>query len=379
MSHTNTWCVNAFRSLHGSNLGETRVCCMYRRQEDNSKYKFGHATIQQIFEQPEIQQLRKDFNMGIRSPGCIRCWEEEDAGRESKRIRDNKLDRPGGLSYMELNLGNVCNLKCRTCGPHASSQWIKEAYDTKYSTVEWATYSKEVKKFSNSYDDDSPFWKDLELHLPTIKQFDFYGGEPFLSKKMWDILQTAVDLGYAKDMEIHYATNGTLWPKETEVWEHFKRVSVSFSIDGIDKQFEYMRYPAVWTEVVDNMNKAVDASWCVTLSNLNIYYLDTIIEEHSKYNMGLYLNLVHAPEHFNISNMPDDIKKEVLDKLNSIPKSYTHVWTQLPGVIGFIENGIPNDYHWSKFLEEIRTHDNYRQQNYAETFPEFASLIGYIK
>ncbi len=31
-----------------------------------------------------------------------------------------------GLVNLELNLGNNCNIKCRTCHPSISSQWMKE-------------------------------------------------------------------------------------------------------------------------------------------------------------------------------------------------------------------------------------------------------------
>jgi hypothetical protein len=75
--------------------------------------------------------------------------------------------------------------------------------------------------------------------------------------------------------------------------------------------------------------------------------------------------------------MPEDIKQIVVDRLNTIPKSYTHIWRQLPGIIGFIENGNPDPVLWNKFLTEIKVHDDYRKQDYTEVFPEFAKIIGY--
>jgi hypothetical protein len=146
-----------------------------------------------------------------------------------------------------------------------------------------------------------------------------------------------------------------------------------------------MRYLADWNEVKQNMAKSrttegnLTIGWFVTLSNLNVYYLPEIIEEFYKEysDFGCFLNLVHAPKYFNISIMPDDIKKIVIDRLNTIPKAHTHMWRQLPGIIGFIENGTPDPAMWSKFLQEIKLHDNYRKQNYADVFPEFAEIIGY--
>jgi sulfatase maturation enzyme AslB (radical SAM superfamily) len=62
---------------------------------------------------------------------------------------------------------------------------MKEDYDLNHTArVTYKDYAIEMKKYHQTYDEDSPFWDDLANNLSTIKQFDFYGGEPFLSKKM---------------------------------------------------------------------------------------------------------------------------------------------------------------------------------------------------
>lgn len=386
---SNTWCVNAFHSLQANNSGGTRACCMYDPQQ--AKLKLGEDPLVEHFNSVDLIQLRKDATEGVRNPGCHRCWEEEDGGRDSKRIRDNlkyteRKEQWTGLAYLELNLGNQCNLRCKTCGPHASSQWAKEAYDTVYvHRIDYKSYNERIKRYYNSYDDDSLFWVDFENALPTIRQLDFYGGEPFMAKKMWRILCSAVEKDYAKDIDLHFATNGSFWQSSVDVFQHFKSVSVAFSIDGIGKQFEFMRYLGNWETAKENITKArltpnIKVSWCVTLSTLNIYDLPNILNEYQDNysDLGLYLNLVHNPEYFNINIMPDDIKTKVLDKLNAVPKDY-RAWKQLPGIIGFIENGTYNPDHWAGFLSNVRTQDRYRNQNYADFYPEFAKLIGYVK
>jgi sulfatase maturation enzyme AslB (radical SAM superfamily) len=397
-TNSKTWCVNAFYGLQASNAGETRACCMYRRQEEVPELKLGIDRLEKHFNYKELIQLRTDAASGIRNPGCQRCWEEEDGGISSKRVRDNKkylrrlwqgLDEYEGLSFLELNLGNTCNLRCRTCGPHASSQWAKESYDVYYkNTLSQKNFTKFIQQFNNSFDDESPFWQDLEDNLSTIRQLDFYGGEPFMAKKMWRVLKVAIEKGYAKDIELHYATNGSFWPDEVEYFQFFKSVSISFSIDGTGEQFEFLRYLAEWDIVKENMEKArayrtlhpsVRLGWCVTLSNMNIFNLPELFDKYYEAysDFGCYLNLVHGPRPFNISIMPDHVKNLVLDKLNAVPKEYDHIWTQLPGIIGFIENGTYEAEHWNKFLDKLCVHDQYRTQDYAKIFPEFAKIIGY--
>lgn len=396
-NNKHSWCVNAEHAMSANNDGSTKICCMIANDEHMS---LSDNTIQENFQQIEFVKIREELQAGIRDPKCRLCWEEEDAGRKSKRLRDNEkyignIAKGGapftGLAKFELNLGNTCNLKCRTCAPHSSSTWMQEYYDTHQYKMPstFKIYAQEMKKYHQTFDDESNFWVDLENNLHTIKQFDFYGGEPFMSKKMWRTLQMAVDKGYSKDIEVHYATNATHWPTENiEMLKHFKHLNLNFSIDGIGDKFEYIRYPAVWEEAKTNMLKAkefatthhdIHVSWCHTISNMNIFYLPELLDTfYKEFNhFGIYLNLVHGPKYFNISYMPDDVKEKLIAKLEAINKDYI-VWQNfLPGVINFIKVGKYDAYHWNKFKEKIKIHDEYRGQDFAKTFPEWAEIIGF--
>lgn len=394
----NSWCVNAFHAMSGNNNGTTKICCMIKNQEIMA---LGKSTISENFNKPKFIEIRNALENGQRHKDCSLCWEEEDAGRKSKRLRDNEkylghLKSGGepfqGLAKFELNLGNTCNLKCRTCAPYSSSQWVKEQFDI-YEKDKWQgnfkAFAGEMKKYHMTYDEDSAFWPDLEENLHTIKQFDFYGGEPFMSKKMWRILEICVEKDYAKDIELHYATNATHWPEDQiRLFRNFKHVNLNFSIDGVGDQFTYMRYPADWNEAVENMNKSkvlqsqhhdIHISWCITISLLNIYSVPEILEEHRNNfsSFGSYLNLVHWPMHFNLNIMPDDVKIKVVERLESIPKHHENMWFHhIPGVINFIKNGTHNPALWEEFKNKIKTHDEYRNQNFTATFPEYAKILG---
>lgn len=398
----NTWCVNADHAMSANNDGSTKMCCMIKDSYDmmtfySKNLSIGKNTIESNFNNSAAERIRNNLKNGIRDSACQLCWQEEDGGRKSKRVRDNDhylhevkwstREPYRGLAKLELNLGNNCNIKCRTCHPTISSTWMKESYDLDHKDqMTYKEYSNQMKKYHQTFDDESPFWDDLASNLETIKQFDFYGGEPFLSKKMWEILKICVEKGYSKDIELHYNTNGTTWPKETEVWKHFKCINLSFSIDGIGEQFEYMRFPAKWNEVTSNMEKAreykvangnMNISWCVTLSTINIYYLPETIEEYMKsfQDFGIYLNLVHGPLHFNISKLPNEVKHIVIDKIETVPKEYESVRHQLPGITGFIKNGHYDSKTWDEFLFVIKKHDVYRGQEFEKTFKEYSEII----
>jgi MoaA/NifB/PqqE/SkfB family radical SAM enzyme len=394
----NTWCVNAFHGMSANNDGTTKLCCMYRPTDFNQV--LGVDSIDEHFNKREFIKVREELNNGIRHKNCQLCWDEEDSGRTSKRLRDNKKyqtyilkNEPyNGLSYLELNLGNNCNLSCRTCGPQISSGWMKEDFKTNYntskfklSTITYKEYSEKFKKFYKSYSEDSIFWEDLTTHLPNIKQFDFYGGEPFMSKKMWEILRIADQMGVSKNIELHYNTNGTHLPLELlSVWKNFKKVYLSFSIDGIGDTFEYMRYPAKWDHVLNNMNEFVKIgdqygnihmSWCITISVANVYSVPETVEFYQKNfadKMGMYLNLVHGPVHHNISILPDSVKNIVKDRLESIPKEYTIAWQHIPGIVSFMNLKNYNQEKLKEFFETTTKSDVHRSQDFYTTFKEYA-------
>ena len=49
----------------------------------------------------------------------------------------------------------------------------------------------------------------------------------------------------------------------------------------------------------------------------------------------------------------------------------------IPGIINYIKNGISNPKIWKQFKDTTKTHDDYRKQNFADIYPEYAKVIGY--
>ena len=290
------------------------------------------------------------------------------------------LDRNISVQILALNMGTTCNIKCRTCGPDNSSFWNKEflALHDGYGTV--ASGKKEFteyfRQFNKSFEDDSSIWKDMEDHLSEIRYIDMYGGEPMLMKKQWKLLQTAIKLDYAKDISLHYNTNGTLWDEKTfNILDKFKNISMDFSLDGIYNRFEFMRHPAKWEPVIKNFrtlkdisktNKKFDISIAHTVSSLNIWYIPEFLEYFKKEN--LYLNLVHGPPHFNIQNIPEDIKL-VIER---------HLGQQDPRVVeitNFMKGKESNPLEWMKFFPNVKQSDEYRKEDFREFFPEFYKVL----
>jgi MoaA/NifB/PqqE/SkfB family radical SAM enzyme len=134
------FCVLPWVSLEASPIGTVRPCCLADDELcDNSGTKFNLATanFKDIQNSDQMKTLRSEFLSGQQPATCRKCWNEEDAGRTSKRMHTlNRLRHMGigdvwtvdakPLMFLDLKLGNICNLKCRICGSWSSSQFAIE-------------------------------------------------------------------------------------------------------------------------------------------------------------------------------------------------------------------------------------------------------------
>jgi hypothetical protein len=217
-----------------------------------------------------------------------------------------------------------------------------------------------------------------------VRYFEFTGGEPFMIPEHFELLQYAVDKGFAPNIDIHYNTNGTQYPEEhLHLWKHFKHVEIAFSIDNVGARFEYERYGAKWDEVESNIkkfkvykdqNKNIDIQICMTVNTLNVYYLEDLCNWVNMNGFDSHFNMLHGPDPFNIGMMPRSVKAIVIDKLDNGNFNTRHRM-EVNKIIQFIKNGISDTNH--KFLFEIKKIDQYRKQYLLDTHYEIAKAMGY--
>jgi sulfatase maturation enzyme AslB (radical SAM superfamily) len=229
------------------------------------------------------------------------------------------------------------------------------------------------------------FWTDLETLLPEVRYFEFTGGEPFLIKEHFNLLQLAVDLDYAKNISIHYNTNGTTWDAElVDIWRHFKNVEIAFSIDNIGKRFEIERSGASWEGLWANVEQAkklrsesrnITLQVCMTINIQNVYYFEDLCRwvDTQGFNM-VYVNMLHDPLHMNIGRMRESAKETVIEKLRA-GMFHPKYRNDVDGIIRFIQNGTSTD--GTEFCDFMKRTDANRNENFAETHSEIAKAMGY--
>ena len=102
-----------------------------------SNLEFGKMSID------KMKQLRLDMLNERKNPICDFCYRHEEAGPHSFRnyskdhfakyfdevvttTQDDGTVEDFKMRYFDIRFSNICNFKCRTCGPDFSSQWEQE-------------------------------------------------------------------------------------------------------------------------------------------------------------------------------------------------------------------------------------------------------------
>jgi organic radical activating enzyme len=199
---------------------------------------------------PYLDKIRKSWNDGHMPAECQACHKQP-----SRKDASNQWYKTNGYNNTDVELirvdywvGDTCNLQCVICGPHNSSAWKQEL-----GIQGWRQ-------------ENNQFWHELDLHK--LQHIHFNGGEPLLSKEHLDFLQAIPN---KQQVEINYNTNGTIVPsvRLQDLWSQFKLIILDFSIDDIETQFEYQRFPAKWTKIVENLQWYVDHAPVNTMFAVN--------------------------------------------------------------------------------------------------------------
>ncbi len=401
-------CMLPWVSIEASPVGTARPCCLAKDEitkADGTPYRLTENTLEEIYRSPYMQDLRQQFLKGEKPSTCNRCWDEEAAGRTSKRINsrirlknyypivDWNNTNPDQLWFIDLKLGNICNLKCRICGSWSSSKWAKEEIDyeaNRFSVAKIMGYDRKqhaAYKFLQDGSwprDNDLFWDNMKELLPNVKYFEFTGGEPFLIEEHFKLLRYAVEQEYSNRIDIHYNTNGTVYPSEDEValWRKFNRVEIAVSIDNVGERFEYERFGAVWGEVQENIKRfnqlrtdKITTQVCMTINIQNVYYLPELCAWLDTQEFDyVYFNMLHDPDVMCISRMTSQAQELVIKRLTEHHFNTKHR-VEIDKIIQFIENGQGSD--GKEFLRKMQQTDEYRSQSFLTTHPEIAKAMGY--
>jgi pyruvate-formate lyase-activating enzyme len=430
-----SFCVYPWLSIMVNTSGTLNYCCIAKpgilRDEKNRQLTLGNSSLAEGWNSPRMRALRdKMYNGGIVNE-CEHCFLQEKVGKKSfrqmhneewtkkigeeeihRRVKESIVNEWQMLSdpiYLDLRLSNLCNLKCRMCSPHNSSQIAKEhkklyKKNDEYTAVWGKTWGDNLKWFTDKgyvkqfYSDN--LWKDAYEWMPNLRKIYITGGEPTLIKHNVDFLQACADEGYGDQIEIFLNTNCTnINEAFLEVIKHFKNVLINASLDGIGATNEYIRYPSNWEELEVNYknmlrleNVSSNATPVLQLYNLHsihevLHFCDEVGDElygeHHWKTVGVDILINTHPNWLDVRNLPVEDRQECKENLLKFKDDYTLydknwvVKNSIDGIVNYLDLPQLDNYkeNLQDFLHMTKIQDETRSQNFGDLNPDLYDRI----
>lgn len=365
--------------------GNIKPCCQYKGSIANTA---DAVDIRKAYNSTKMIQLREEFLAGEMPEECQSCWEREELIGTSRRLWFiDKFDIPDDTLHVtvcnpqwiqaDINLSNVCNLKCRMCGSWGSSMWFAEE-------LLLAHMDDRFQKNKNALpivQHDLESIKSLLPGLENIQRIDFKGGEPMLAKHHDIFLEWLIEHGY-RDVTLQYTTNGTVVnDRIISLLSKFKDVRIMFSIEGTGELYEYIRGGKYTTDDFEKVFNTYDQLPNVTLgfnvtiqayNLLNLYDLygylnDLAFNSVNGSAVGAFNTICNQPDYLSPFVVPDKYVNVATANLNEIP-DFDHL-------VRSLEKRWWDEEKWKTFVDYTMALDLSRKTNVVNYIPEFAEYF----
>jgi sulfatase maturation enzyme AslB (radical SAM superfamily) len=371
-------------------------CCAYTKNP-----KLNSAT--EYWGSNQLQKIKEDMLNNVKNNGCDICWKKEERGYSSLRNHSNEIykdyieDIKKGIKYdspffIDLRLGNLCNLKCRMC----NSDWSSQIADERLTNPN-ELWDKIPNTKITEIDDNT--WQLLDTWIPYVKRVFMTGGEPTIIKKNLEYIKKIIDSNYAKNIELIFTTNATNINKEfLNLAKKFKSVHFAVSIDGTGALASYIRYPSNWTKIKENLQLIAQHDFGISInttiqwlnmSRLNEFFnfLDEFIQLKPKQFAGVWFQLVTDPYYLDPIHAPSFLKEKAIKDINEFlttsvllkDEKYSNILfgelkNSLISCRDFLKDNLNSVKHVDQFIKQMNILDKLRGQKLIEVLPEFQQL-----
>ena len=315
---------------------------------------------------------------------CKQCERKEAVIGHSRRIFFKDILNPmldttqdysknfHDIRFLEFNMSNVCNLKCRMCNGISSSAWVKE--DRALAEIN-PIYGRPVNHpefgYRNVSDEVIGRLFEFPEYFKNLKYLSIKGGEPYMEPGNKKILRKIIEMGNSKNITLDVTTNGTIVDEEFhELARQFGHTKWTVSVEGVGKLYDYIRggehHP--FEELEKNLisfNQFDRVIIAVTAMTYNIAHLHEIKQWYDtiqKSNYSIYFNnVVATPAYLNPSILPDQIL-QYAKSVNNINN------------INYVQNA-DLAHLLPVFVNFTNDVDKLRNTNILDVCPEFKSLF----
>lgn len=400
------FCILPWIHFHSWPDGKVMPCCVADSTKPVSKINKNESIIQ-MMNSDDYKKMRLAMLNDEPVEVCKRCYDLEKVGVTTLRQSHNKnhglssLDLIESttndgtitdfkLKYMDIRFSNLCNMKCRSCGPSCSSLWAQEYIETR--GVDLTKQHFGITKMVVNSNEDQIFFSKLKDYLSDVKEVYFAGGEIVITPEHYECLEFWIENNLTDKVKLNYTTNfSVLKYKDKDLisyWKKFPNIEIWASLDAYGASAELMRKGTDWEKIVENIRSLKEAvpharfQITPTISIWNVWqypkFFDYLIENDLiDRNTTPRLNLLTSPWFANIMILPDYIREELqelyrdyifkycfnsglVDNFRTVENALKHGGENKEGILEFI-----------RFNEDL---DNTRKESILSAIPELTEI-----
>ena len=258
------------------------------------------------------------------------------------------------VHFLDFRNNNLCNLKCRSCGPGFSTSWASELGQQVIHLHEEVELG--------------------DIDLSHCQQVYFAGGEPLLNPQHYQLLEKLI--AARVQPRVLYSTNMTvLGYKNKHVknyWPKFNHVSVNASIDAVGEIAEIVRSGTKWSQIEENIawcksQSYVQLSYAPVISAINIWWIDQLFD---------YLSQQQVTEHAfqpvlanpdgaeGLGLIPWEFRDSLIAKLETAPHQHVNIDRAID-----VLRTVDNTQAWWKFTARQLMMDHTRGEGWFQHLP----------
>ena len=402
------FCILPFIHLSSKPPGQARYCCFSPNHiildDEGNELKLD-SNLDAFWNSKHARNFRQQFLNNERPVECQYCWNEEAVGKKSKRVKELRnykdkymnrieyaVEHDGYVEppvYLDLRLGNKCNLKCRTCNSMFSSlleSEVKQWDDLYFAKAEQFKAKVDI----NEWYQTEQFLKNMETIIPHLEHVYITGGEPSIIPELTTFMKKCIEADKQDEILIRFNTNLAVYVKEFyDTLKQFKMVDLGPSVDAIGNKLTYLRYPLKWDTFKKNFIKVLDMpshigiSVNCTVSIYNIFHLEelyfSIHDIAGDRRINFIFEVAHEPDYINFNILTDELKLRADARIMKFIATNELTQQQVEDLISIrsmLYVPVDNiDIKQQRFREHVLYLDHIRNENFIETFPELKEML----
>lgn len=428
------FCVLPWNHLEVLPEGNAKICCVAKEavRDGRTPLHVSFHSLEEIRRSRYMKSVRGALADGRRIPVCDYCWQQEKRGERSQRqlwnasypevvraVRERVESGAGDpteplpLEYLQVNVGNKCNLACRMCNSSYSSRIEEDPVHSK-----WAPRQDREAGVSADRPDGAGTppalrqgWRpgvawfeqpvvegDLMAAGASLRSLYITGGEPLFVPAFDRLLDAYAERGHAG--QIALALNTNLFHNEARIdralaaFGRFRHCHLAPSIDGHGAVYEYIRHPARWDVVDRNIRKVADAARAnsrltfgltTVVQAYNVFNLVTLLQYADSLAIECVPHVLEGPYFLRPHVLPRELRLRAAAGLDAYAHSPSatetagrnrHYAARIARLLEGAEDQPELQLRRRQFAEFTRDLDVARKQSLAAAVPELAALAG---